>query len=97
MTEEKITWELLCELEPRLLDLLDEVQSIKDDKTKPSFCANAIWYGYHGHSSIRNRMHMLVGSKASGGDPRLHDFRAEQVALHKLYDELPPCRNCFCM
>ncbi len=23
------------------------MRAIKDDKSKPSFCANAVWYGYY--------------------------------------------------
>lgn len=53
MTEEKITWSLLCDLEPRLIHLLAKVREIEDDKRKPSFCANAIWYGWNGRESLR--------------------------------------------
>ena len=97
MTEEKITWSLLCDLEPRLIHLLAKVRGIEDDKRKPSFCANAIWYGWNGRESLRGRVDQLVGWHAIGSDPRLKTPQAYDLAYEKLYNLLPPCRNCNCL
>ncbi len=98
MNNEKITWELLCSLEPRLLDLLAEVRAIKDDKSKPSFCANAVWYGEFGHPGIKPKLIHLVGWHASGTDRRLRSPEAYDLATNTLYNALPDCRgDCFCL
>jgi len=97
MTKNNLSWELLCELEPRLLVLLAEVKSIKDDKSKPYFCANSVWYGHGNNVSIKNKMCELVGFNARGGDQRLHTCEAYDIALQKLYYALPDCRDCNCL
>ena len=97
MTEEKITWSLLCDLEPRLIHLLAKVREIEDDKRKPSFCANSIWYGEYGQEGIKPRLVQLVGWQAMGSDPRLKTTQAYDLAYEKLYNLLPPCRNCNCL
>lgn len=90
-----LTFSQLCELEPRLLALFNEAKSIKDNRRKPSFCANRIWYAWEG---LRERMTPLVGYavKRRGGDPRLATSRAYDTAYHTIYDALPDCRNCVC-
>ncbi len=92
MNDEKTTWDLLCKIEPRLLNLLAEVKSVKDDKTKPSFCANDVWY-----ADIKPKLIRLVGWYAGGADYRLRSRGAYNLAIHVLYNELPDCRNCGCL
>lgn len=96
MENDDLTWNQLCELEPGLLDLLAEVKSVKDDKSKPSFCANAVWYGENGHTSLKSRMSSLVGWYAKSLDPRVRSPRAYDLAVDNLYSKLPGCRNCRC-
>lgn len=93
--DKPLTFSQLCELEPRLLALFNEAKSIKDNRRKPSFCANRIWYAWGG---LRERMTPLVGYavKRRGGDPRLATSRAYDIAYHTIYDALPDCRNCVC-
>ena len=90
-----LTFEDLCELEPRLATLYNEAKSINDNRRKRSFCANRIWYAWGG---LRERMTPLVGYAVQrrGGDPRLATSRAYDVAYHSIYDALPDCRNCVC-
>ena len=38
----------LCEIEPRLRALYERAKGIKDDKRRPSFCANDVWFGRAG-------------------------------------------------
>ena len=97
MANIKLTWQDLCEIEPRLQDLLSEVKRIKDDKNEPYFCANEFWYGYHGRPSIKAKMSALVGWTAPGQDPRLKTTQAYDVALQTLYNALPNCRDCNCL
>lgn len=94
-----ITWDKLVELEPRLTSLLAEAQSIRDDKSKPVFCANSVWYGYHLHDGgLREKVIQLVGWEAQRkGVPELRTQAAYDVAYQHVYDALPPCRNCLCM
>jgi hypothetical protein len=93
------TFEELCELEPRLLDLYREVSAVKDDGG-PSFCANAVWDEWHPeweHDSLKGRLFRLVGFAAESPDPILRSWQAERVAHDKIYDALPDCRNCACV
>ena len=98
-TEQAITWELLIELEPRLLDLYQEARSVRDDRSKPWFCANAVWYGHHGFEGLRPRLVDLVGYRRrdDGSDPRLATSLAYDIAYRTIYNVLPDCRNCSCV
>lgn len=51
----------LCTLEPRLRELYDEISQVKDDPTKPSFCANTLWHGTPKQKGFKSRMLRLVG------------------------------------
>lgn len=98
MENEPITWELLCKLEPELKALLKEIKAVKDYKTRPSFCANAVWYGYSAEPyNFRWQLMGLVGWEARGEDPRLHTEEAYDLAYRKCYAALPNCRNCLCV
>jgi hypothetical protein len=61
-----ITFDELCELEPRLRMLYDEAASIRDDPTQESFCANNVWYGYFDQrgKGFKSRLKRLVGELA---------------------------------
>lgn len=87
---EKMTFEELAKIEPRLKTLLKEAQAIKDPGG-PSFCANHIWYKPLG---FKDRLNKLVGWEAK--DERLKSSEAYDLAYEKIYDSLPPCRNCLC-
>ena len=60
-TPSNLTWASLVEHEPRLNALLADAKSIKDDRSKPNFCANAAWYGYSGWAGLKRRLLFLVG------------------------------------
>lgn len=68
------------------------------DGNKPNFCANAVWYGYHGHKGIKSRLVRLVGWEAQKSDSVLHSCVAYDVAYETIYDALPDCKHggCFC-
>jgi len=34
---------ILCQKEPRLRALYDRARAVRDDTSKPSFCANNVW------------------------------------------------------
>lgn len=89
-------WEKLCEQEPRLVGLYNELLAIEDDKRKRSYCANQIWYGANGWG-YKQRLCNLVGWGAKGADKFLRSSTAYDVAYRKLYSALPDCRNCNCM
>lgn len=56
-----LTWATLVELEPPLKSLLADAKSVTDNRRKPSFCANAAWYGYGGWPGLKPRLLSLVG------------------------------------
>ena len=89
------TWEALVEREPRLGDLLAEARAVRGEG--PTFCANAVWYGYPGHRpGLKRRMTRLVGFLAERPDPLLRGPLAYEVAYRALYRALPDCRRCGC-
>jgi hypothetical protein len=91
-----LTFPELCEMEPRLLDLLAEAHSHHNNHDEV-FCANAVWYGYPGYKpGIRARMCRLVGIFAEkAGD--LRPPEAYDLAYQTIYKALPDCRgNCIC-
>jgi hypothetical protein len=93
-----ITFEMLCELDPRLVDLYNRAQAVRDDKPLSSFCANRVWYGRNNQGGgLRGQLVKLVGYEASrDADARLRTPEAYDVAYYSIYDALPNCRNCGC-
>jgi hypothetical protein len=97
MTAEKakpLTWAQMVEIEPRLAALLAEIRKIKDDKSKPGFCANLRWYGSYDRSSLKGRFFRLAGFYAAKEE--LRTMEAYDLGYDKLYSALPDCRNCPC-
>jgi hypothetical protein len=86
-----MNWSHIARVEPRLQNLLYEIKAVKDDKSKPSFCANAVWYG----DGFRKRCIRLVGWKSD--KPILRTQQAYDLVYDKLYSALPDCRNCACL
>jgi hypothetical protein len=52
------TFDDLAKLEPKLSDLLLEAIA---EQPGPTWCANAVWYGYGDRPSMRERLSHLVG------------------------------------
>ena len=91
---ERLTFERLTELEPRLKDLLAEARAFHKDPN-PNFCANAVWYGYAG-PGLKERLCRLVGFTAEGGGA-LRTSAAYDLAYQTIYQALPDCRGrCAC-
>jgi hypothetical protein len=91
--DDPTTWEELVMVEPRLGELLQHIQQIKDDGSKSSFCANVEWY-YRTNPSLKLIMTYLVGFHAA--HPKLRNMENYGVAYDILFDALPDCRNCMC-
>jgi hypothetical protein len=93
----KPSWSEIIRAEPRLRRLYADVRAIKDDKSRPSFCANGAWYGYCDtpRPTLKQRMFYLVGFHAA--KPELRTMAAYDVAYNKLYSALPDCRDCLCL
>ena len=83
-----LTWEKVCEAEPRLLDLLWEVRLFgrDGDAVRVEHCSNWAWTGRHG---FRRRMAELVGFNAA--HPQLRTKEAYDLAYVTLWDALPVC------
>jgi hypothetical protein len=92
-----MTWSQMVAVEPALGSLLAEIRKVKDDKTKPAFCANAWWYGYGSRADcgFKARFIYLVGFHATKKE--LRTMEAYSFAYNKLYSALPDCRNCQCL
>jgi hypothetical protein len=89
------TWAELVEREPRLGELLAEIEALAGDD--PHFCGVLAWFGpkYRG-DGIKARMVRLVGWHAERDDPVLRSDLAYRAAYRPLYDALPPCGDCPC-
>ncbi len=96
---ELLTWAQMVRLQPGLDRLLKEIEAVKDDKTRPGFCANAWWYGFGSRAELgfKSRFIYLVGFHCRNADPRMRTMAAYDKALHRLYQALPNCRNCNCI
>ena len=86
-----MTIEQVCSIEPAIAELMREAGAIRDDRAKPSFCANREWYGV---GRLRWRLCSLVGW--GGSNPRLRNSEAYDVAYDAVYRLLPDCRKCGC-
>lgn len=92
--EEEQEFNRLSAIEPRIAELLAEASAITDDGG-PSFCANAIFYGFFGHEpSFKARLSKLVGYKAEREE--LKSSEVYDVVYSVIYKALPNCRNCMC-
>jgi hypothetical protein len=82
------------ETEPRLAALEKEIRSVRRTPGKP-FCANAVWYGYGGRPSFKEKVTRLVGWEAK--NPKVATRQAYDAAYHYCYSLLPDCeRGCAC-
>ena len=65
-----MTFGELCECEPRLRALADEILTLRDDGAAPYFCANELWYGEGPGAGVgfKARMSFLVGFKAGAAN-----------------------------
>ena len=94
---EGLAWEVLVELEPRLAALYQRAGAIKDNKRRRSFCANAVWYGRGGRPGLKERLCRLVGWSVRRRGAKLAPSLAYDICYQRIYDVLPPCRNCCCI
>ena len=82
------TFEAICALEPRLRSLAEEIERIKPELAH--FCANRTWY-----RDYEDRFNALLGWHA--WNPTLRSEVAYNIAFKRLYELMPPCRNCTCL
>jgi hypothetical protein len=88
-----MTFKELTDLEPRLIDLLNEAKSISS-KENPNFCTNRIWYGYQdSESGLKYRMSRLVGNFTESDNSILRSSAAYDLAYRTIYDALPDCSH----
>jgi hypothetical protein len=84
------TFDVLCKLEPRLLELKAAISAVKDDGGESGFCANYHWY----YTPIgKSGVSRLVGWERKGGPAELRTMQAYEVATDALYNLLPDCRH----
>ncbi|MEI7564028.1 MAG: hypothetical protein WCJ39_10825 [bacterium] len=87
--QKKLTWETMIIIEPKLQELYLQAKSYK--KNSNNFCAIAVWYGYNGKPSMKDRVCELVGWDSL--HPSLRNSKAYDMAYDKIYDELPDCSH----
>lgn len=87
----KLTWREIARIEPRLGELLKEIRAERDSGG-PAYCANEVWY-----TRYKPRLVDLVGWGADSDNELMRTSAAYDLAYSKLYDVLPPCRNCWCL
>jgi hypothetical protein len=106
--EQKRLFEWICRIDPRVLTLYEEINSLKDDG-RSYFCANELWYwGGDPHSKTRKQsfkesMEELVGwgRKAANKEDSIEGYLgssdAYDIVYQTLYAALPDCRDCSCI
>jgi hypothetical protein len=93
--ERPLTWDQITKLEPALAELYRTIRAVKDDKTRPAFCANLRWYGSYARPGFKQHLSRLAGWDAR--HPDLQTIQVYELAYGKLYRALPNCRNCACL
>lgn len=88
-TKQSTDFEHLCNLEPRLRELLADVKAIAKKKRGRFYCANEVWF-----TQFKPRLLMLVGWEVR--NPELGTPESYDLAYDILYRQLPPCRRCIC-
>lgn len=81
-----MTFEEICEINPRIAGLSYAASHVKDDKRERSFCANRIWYSTFKPVVVRE-----VGWSAH--DKRLTSPEVYDLVYETLYGLLPNCRH----
>lgn len=96
---DRLTWDQLAELEPRLRALEAEVRAFADGYAKRRVrCANAVMLGFGSFDGrgIKDRLQRLVGWYRPDRHPVLSSALAYDLAGDRLYRLLPDCRGCNC-
>lgn len=98
MGKTKATFGDLCQIQPKLRDLLRQAQQAPagDD-----FCANEFYYGY-GHfkrqGGLKKRIIELVGWEACTNHNLLLSSEAYDIVVDTIWNALPACgKNCGCL
>lgn len=91
-TERPVTWRSLIAAEPRLNALYHLACAVYDDKENSEcFCPNYVYV-----HTLKPILVNLVGWRVRA-HPILGTSIAYDVALKKIYNVLPGCRNCGCI
>ena len=80
-------------MEPRLVELEQEVDAVRDDGQATWFCSNFLWL------PVNTRLRLLIGVarvRQPDEDRRLYDSRAYELVFTHLSQRMPPCRGCGC-
>jgi hypothetical protein len=81
----RLTFEDILDREPIVADLWSDVKAVRRVK---DFCANAVWYGYFGRTSIRERIAYLETK---------YGHIVHSMVSSQLFNALPDCKgNCLC-
>ena len=91
-----MTFEQVCEIEPKVRKLLEVAQKVIDDQTQPVFCARDVWFSYCRYTgdSLRVRLDRLVGYHAANRQLNKPDLY--EMCEASIIAAMPPCRGCKC-
>lgn len=85
---QRLTFEELCDREPRLAALRDEIARLP--RRSRGACANALWFATPNYKRILTG---IIGHLAVQFDPDLRTSAAYDVAYQSLYRLLPNCQH----
>lgn len=86
---EPLSWSELVRMEPTLDTLERHAKDVCGDN--PHFCANDVWF-----REFKPLLLRLVGWNAQSPLEIMHSSAAYEIAYRHIYDQLPPCRECWC-
>lgn len=87
---ETLSWSDLVQLEPTLGTLERQARAVRADD--PWFCANDVWF-----REFKPLLVKLVGWNARSPHEVMHRSEAYDIAYRHIYDQLPPCGDCWCL
>jgi len=85
----------LLRAEPRLAELLREVEATEDDGRSSWFCSNYVWL------PLNTRLRLIVGvartpQPGDAARAELYESRTYELVFGFLSQRMPPCRACGC-
>lgn len=89
MTE--LTFDNMAAVYPELQRMREQARSM--DNSDPHFCANQVWFDH-----FKPQLLMLVGWESVSKTPEwMTTYQAYDLAYQTIYNELPECRDCWCL
>ncbi len=93
--ETPLSWEIICESEPRLLAILRRIEAIKGQNEerygtrtlRPDYVYD-LWYGFRGSKGIRTQLAEVVGWRSKSEHALVRTSHAYDICYRRLFDLL---------